>query len=628
MRKEKELPAELEEGMLVAVFATLIIFHGTAWLLWQIPFPFRLAEFSEHFKHWVALKVNEIAPPLFQLTADHYRAFLNRPEVNSSVYVWRFNFALVFGVLAGCFLGYLVGKPKSSISHVKGHRIWEGEAAVKRLLKKSLKECKESAQGLHMHPTFKWRLSTNRETRHFLIIGGSGGGKTQIITPIIRAAIERKDRILVYDVKGDFTSTLPNIILIAPWDKRSLAWDVAKDCINKQDARQLAAKLIPEGHDPVWHSAARQILAAVLIKLQSEKGTTWTWTDLFNQTCANQSELLACVKEYLPEAIHTLNAPGKTTQSILINFGSNMSLLSDLASAWGNKPPNMRFSFRAWLKNGNTPHRTVILQGSGAYDELAKSYIGAIVSFVSGFINSPSYPDSTKRRIWLFLDEFPQLGELKNVAKLLAVARSKGVRFLLSAQDVSQIKAIYGEHNAATWMSNAATMIITQISSGETANFVSKEIIGYQTRNRTEIYQGKLQPSIRETVPVVEPSELQTELGLKSNVVKAIVLGYGDAYLLDWPAKFPQGSDFLRPSSVEAHWLKHTAATVKNMSLPSQAPNIQKKNSGSNEGKLKLVLRAPSQSELIQMAQTGTPATLSAESTKLLSETAAGGNHE
>lgn len=34
-----------------------------------------------------------------------------------------------------------------------------------------------------------------------------------------------------------------------------------------------------------------------------------------------------------------------------------MSLVSDLAKAWGNKPASQRFSFREWLSNGKTPNR-------------------------------------------------------------------------------------------------------------------------------------------------------------------------------------------------------------------------------------------------------------------------------
>jgi Type IV secretion-system coupling protein DNA-binding domain len=75
---------------------------------------------------------------------------------------------------------------------------------------------------------------------------------------LILPAIERGDGVMVLDVKGDMTATLPgDPLLIAPQDKRSLIWDVARDCRTKQDARELANRLIPDSQDPMWADAAR-----------------------------------------------------------------------------------------------------------------------------------------------------------------------------------------------------------------------------------------------------------------------------------------------------------------------------------------------------------------------------------
>ena len=75
---------------------------------------------------------------------------------------------------------------------------------------------------------------------------------------LILAAIARGDGVLVLDVKGDMTAGLPGEpLLIAPQDLRSLVWDVARDCRTKQDARELAARLIPKSDDPMSRRGAR-----------------------------------------------------------------------------------------------------------------------------------------------------------------------------------------------------------------------------------------------------------------------------------------------------------------------------------------------------------------------------------
>ena len=80
-------------------------------------------------------------------------------------------------------------------------------------------------------------------------------------THILTIAPEIGDGVLVIDVKGDMTATLPGEpLLIALQDLRSMIWDVARDCRTKQDARELAARIIPASHDPMWSDAARGIL--------------------------------------------------------------------------------------------------------------------------------------------------------------------------------------------------------------------------------------------------------------------------------------------------------------------------------------------------------------------------------
>ncbi len=627
MRIKEKLPENFELGFAIGVLSAIVTFISVAWLLWQIPIPTKLAEFPEHLQYWTALKVNELAPPLFQETADYYRNFLGRVDIGATPFLWRFNTSLILGVLAGCYLGYLVGKPESAIRHIKGRRLLIGERALQYLVKRSDQECKQGREGIAMYPSFKWRLSIDRETRHIMIIGSSGSGKTQITIPLIRAAIRRNDRMVVYDVKGDFTQWMPKHILLAPWDARSHAWDVAKDCRNANDARQLAARLIPPGHDPVWHNSARQILTAILIKLQTEMGTTWGWQDLFLATCLSTPDLLSIVQKYVPEAIHILSAPGKTTQSVLINFGSNMSLVSDLAKAWGNKPASQRFSFREWLSNGKTPNRIVVIQGSGDHEELAQAFTQGIIALITGFINSPGFPDSKHRRIWFFFDEFPQIGELKQAAPLLAVGRSKGIRVVLTAQDIHQIKAIYGDDIASTWISSVGTFIITQIKGGSTANFIAKELIGYQTIDRIVVHQGVRQSPIRENVLVMEPSELESELGRRGDKVAAIILGYDDACLLHWPMSKLTKSDLVRAASVQAEWLKPTYKGGTKATQPSTS-NPPTNSSRAISRKPKLTLRPPSESELRAMAVTGTPEESAAEPLEQWTQSAMGGSHE
>jgi hypothetical protein len=366
---------------------------------------------------------------------------------------------------------------------------------------------------------------------------------------------------IIHDNKGDFTAKLPgNPIIVAPWDERSVAWDVAADCTTKQDARELAARLIPESKDPMWSFAARQILVGFLIALQQERGTDWGWKDLAALVPLPQPDLLRLMAKFNPEGVRAVEDASKTTQSILITLSSYMSVVFDLADAWGDKPSAQRLSFLDWLADENHPQRTLILQNSGRFASLSHAYIGGIIAMLSSRINSPDFEDSKARRIWFFLDEFPQLGKLENFAPLLEVGRSKGVRVVIGAQDMAQIRKLYGRDEAQAWASMVGTQIFARINPGETADWVAK-LVGDRIVERPNLSvsgtpggsgQNVTRSYSRESIPVLLPSQLSDELGSSRAGVKCLLLGYRNANILLWPyTTLPQ----LRPVSRLASWV-------------------------------------------------------------------------
>lgn len=473
----------------------------------------------------------------------------------------RMLFSLLVTIISFIFLMLKLAKPKDVHVHVSGRRLLNDAAAVSGLAMQAKFECKTHGRGIKLHPTLPFWLSLDRESRHFFILGSIGGGKTQVILPLMLAAQERGDRMIVHDNKGDYTSKLPgDPIIIAPWDKRSVAWDVAADCTTKQDARELAARLVPESKDPMWSFAARQVLVGFLISLQQQRGTDWGWIDLAALVPLPQPDLLLLMSRYNPEGVRAVEDASKTTQSILITLSSYMSVVFDLADAWGDKPRSQRISFIDWLSDEDHPQRTLILQNSGRFAGLSHAYIGGIIAMLSSRINSPDFSDSKTRRIWFFLDEFPQLGKLENFAPLLEVGRSKGVRVVIGAQDLAQIRELYGRDAAQSWASMVGTQIFARINPGETADWISK-LVGQRIVERPNLSvsgtpggagQSVTRSYSRESIPVLLPSQLSDELGSSRAGVKCLLLGYRNANILLWPyTTLPM----LRPVSKLANWV-------------------------------------------------------------------------
>ncbi|WP_316162850.1 type IV secretion system DNA-binding domain-containing protein [Bradyrhizobium sp. SZCCHNRI20481] len=387
-------------------------------------------------------------------------------------------------------------------------------------------------------------LGREREARHFLILGSVGSGKTQTMLNLIDEAIARKDGVLVLDTKGDMMGGLPSKgepLLVAPHDQRSLVWDIAADCSVKQDARELAARFIPPSSDPMWSEAAQEIFVACIVHLQETRGRDWGWADLQRVVTSDVEQLTTLARNHNPNALKLLGQPdSKTTMSILTTFQAHMRIVSVLAEAWPD-PLARRFSIRAWLHKP-TPNRPLILQHDPGYPEQSRIWIGILLGLLASAVGSTTLAESPERRVWLFLDEFPQLPAIKQFPTFLELGRSKGIAVVIGAQDTAQIRAVYGQDQAKSWFGMTGTKIITRINASEAAEDISRLIGDQEVERRIKSStQAGGKTSIteslhREVRRVVTASELASRLGPTKAGVRILFVGLGeDVYELELP---------------------------------------------------------------------------------------------
>ena len=469
---------------------------------------------------------------------------------------------------------------KSAPKVVRGPVRLTGRKAYAAIRKISRKEIRQTGAGIDFPPGLP--MSRDRESRHCLISGSVGSGKTQTIQHMILEAMRWGDKMLILDTKGDMTERLPGeITLIAPQDKRSAVWDISADCVTKQDARELAARFIPKSSDPMWAEAARELLVACIVSLQRENGAVWTWGDLHARALLGADELKDMALAHHPAAAQMIGDPAsKTAMSILTTFKAHIHVLEAMAEAW-SAGDQEKFSAANWLTD---PHATnpVILQRDGRYPQLTNAWIGGLVSLLSSHVCSPAFSESSQRRIWLFLDEFPQLEAMDDLAALLDLGRSKGVCVMLAAQDTSQIRIRYGRDRTNAWLSMIGTHIIGRMNPGEGAEDISRAI-GMQEIEREARSKSRsggnssvnisTEHSLR---PVMPPSELSSRLGRKGRKVRMLVLGFGEnVHEIDLPITIlpPQ-----RPANVPADWTRADQKTAApepspvRPALPSQRP--------------------------------------------------------
>ena len=181
-----------------------------------------------------------------------------------------------------------------------------------------------------------------------------------------------------------------------------------------------------------------------------------------------------------------------------------------------------------------------------------------MLGLLASAVGSPKLTESRERRVWLFLDEFPQLPAIRQFPTFLELGRSKGIAVVIGAQDMAQIRSTYGADQAKSWLGMIGTKIITRINPSDAAEDISR-MIGQQEIERPMTSKthtgGRLsitRSAAHQTRPAVTAMDIATRLGPARNGVRVLFVGMGDAvYELELPyIRLPA----FRPPIVPADW--------------------------------------------------------------------------
>lgn len=504
------------------------------WILWR-PLPLidlPAGTFGEHVSLASKWLLHQLLPHTFTKDAQAYVAFLASQTLSIKIgMLLRLGASLALGIAPAFFLARTHLKPRDAMMEIRGgHRfeLQDGAQQLQRHLSKIPNAIPdlEFGQGV-IYPSQLW-------TQHVLLVGGVGAGKSTFMRPLLSRIVACGDRLLCFDPKGEFTTAFATTAIVAPWDARSYAWDIAKDMRNLGDMERFAAALIQDSQDPMWSNAARGILVGFLVYLKKARGTDWTWQNLADLLSLSEEDILGLMKRYHPEASRSISGGSVTSKGILINLEAFCRPVYHLARAWGETPPERRISFVEWTKGArptathakvaSSPARQIMLQGNGAYPELTRAYVQGIFAVVSGIVNSVEMDDDPKRKIWIVADEFAQMGKIP-IRPLFEVGRSRGVRCIVACQDFAQLEEVHGKEGTRALISMCGTLMVGRVGPGETAETLSKNLGNREVErsNVSQSFEGKPGSSgptatltySRDSLALYVPAELASRLGEK-----------------------------------------------------------------------------------------------------------------
>jgi type IV secretory pathway TraG/TraD family ATPase VirD4 len=386
--------------------------------------------------------------------------------------------AVMLGLLA---FARLMRRPTQDI-YKRGVLLTDGREAQRRSAR--LRRTRE-----HVLTLARVAIAAADETKHFKLIGTTGTGKSTAIRELLGTALARGDRAVFADPDGGyharFYDRYRGDVLLNPFERDSVKWDLFGEIHDNYDVEQLASGLIPTSDDPSageWRGYARTFLTAVVRRCHA--GARRDVADLWRLlTMASMEELRPLVK-------------GTPAQPFLDPdnarmFGSIRSVTGSAIAAFEyiQSQRGAPFSIRQWVR----------AQGaSGAlFIPYKASQIAALRSMIATWMRlaifeAMSQPEDRDQRLWFVVDELDALGAIDGLKDALARLRKFGCRCVLGFQSVAQVSSTYGQSDAQTIVENCGNTLILRCSGSEnggTSQFASR-LIGEREILRRQVSRG------------------------------------------------------------------------------------------------------------------------------------------
>ena len=349
-----------------------------------------------------------------------------------------------------------------------------GKSLIRGAYLLSFDEAKKISQklvGNDPHPIFfgGLYLPSKAARHHSLIVGEPGSGKSKSIQMLMESSLcwigkGLNHRAIIYDPKRNTRSILSGMRLdcevhiLDAFDRRGIAWDIAKDVTDPDVARTIAEALIPEEKgttQPYFRDTAALVVCAVMQALAVKCPYEWSLRDLV--LIMRSSESIKAFVSSVPETEHYVAQHcaklNQTFQGVLSQAAGKIDWLTSVAAAWEHA--SSKISFSEWVLEDES----ILLFGSDKLRRIAMAELNRMMlTYLS--LATLRLPDDENRRNWFFLDEFTSLGKINDLKELLYQGRSKGACVLIAFQEISQLTEHYGEEGQRIVTANTANKMM------------------------------------------------------------------------------------------------------------------------------------------------------------------------
>ena len=314
------------------------------------------------------------------------------------------------------------------------------------------------------------------ETRHTIVSGTTGSGKTVLIADLVEQIRARGERCVVYDKMGNYTETFfdrERDVLLNPLDDRAPRWSPFLEARTALDFDTMAAALIPrqkDAADPFWITAARQLFshgAAVLWK----RGETRNRVLVDHLLKTELSALAEAMEGTVAQSIVDPANP-KTALSVRAMLTANIGAM-DLLPDEGQP-----FSVRQWIESDGGGFLFLTSRGDqhASLRGLISTWLEIAVNALLSLPREDGQGNALVRRIWVILDELPTLHQLPSLRPGLAESRQFGGCFVLGVQVFSALRDLYGRDGAETISGLCGTRVVLAAPDRDTSEWSAESL--------------------------------------------------------------------------------------------------------------------------------------------------------
>lgn len=342
-----------------------------------------------------------------------------------------------------------------------------------------------------------FQINEDIMSRHILLLGGSGCGKTNSFCYTVKAlrqAMSDEDIAIIFDTKGEFYDEFskPGDYVIgnsARFRKISYTWNIfdevladgRDDASVSMNARELAAALFHDrgsSTQPFFCNAARDIFRGVLLHfIRQAQADPDNWQQKLNNTDLVKAFQSFQVEHYIKIFKHynDLNSmvsyfgDGKSNQALGV-FGELNSMLSEyFIGILAEHNPQKSISMRKAVRNKGG--RAIFVE----YDLAVGETLTPIYRLLIDQALKEALSRSEKAgNVYFIADEFKLLPKLQHIDDALNFGRGLGVRVMAGIQSIDQLYDVYGQDKGAVIASGFGSIFAFHTNDGSSRDYITK----------------------------------------------------------------------------------------------------------------------------------------------------------